>query len=222
MADTKVSALAALTGANAANGDLISVVDVSDLSMAASGTNKQMDLDELVIALQARGMSRVKRAADHAISSTTATEVTDLTMTLEAGTFTFDYRILEQSATVTVAPKFGINFTGTSTALNFWFQYADLSATLLAAIGTVAHDVSTSTLGFQMAMAEDDESTTAPTMHPFATTNAVQTINTNHMVAIKGIIVVSVAGDLELWHGSETSTSTTLMAGSSLVVSRTA
>lgn len=225
MADTKVSALAALTGANAANGDLVSVVDVSDLSMAASGTNKQMDLDAWVIALQARGMNRVRRlASNHAISAAagSGTEVTDLSMTVEAGTYTFEYTIIEQSATVTVAPKYGFNFTGTVTAANWWFQYADLSATLLAAIGTVAHDVSTATLGFQMAQAEDDEATTTGNMHPDATTNAVQTINTNMMVKITGLLVVSVAGDMELWHNSETATSTTVMAGSSLVVIRTA
>ena len=47
MADTKISALAALTGANSAPGDLLDIVDVSDTSMAATGTNKKITREEL-------------------------------------------------------------------------------------------------------------------------------------------------------------------------------
>jgi hypothetical protein len=47
MADTKVSALTALTGANSAAGDKLLIVDVSDTTMAASGTTKSITLDEL-------------------------------------------------------------------------------------------------------------------------------------------------------------------------------
>lgn len=45
---TKLSALASITGAILATLDLIEVVDVSDTSMAASGTNKKITLAELV------------------------------------------------------------------------------------------------------------------------------------------------------------------------------
>lgn len=47
MADSKISALSTLTNANAAPGDLAVVVDVSDTSMAPSGTNKKMTLADL-------------------------------------------------------------------------------------------------------------------------------------------------------------------------------
>ena len=43
----KITELAALTAANAAVGDLCEVVDVSDTSMAATGTNKKLSLAEL-------------------------------------------------------------------------------------------------------------------------------------------------------------------------------
>lgn len=55
MADTKTSALTALTGAALATGDLIGVVDVSDTSMAASGTNKQMTAGNLVTGILTLG-----------------------------------------------------------------------------------------------------------------------------------------------------------------------
>lgn len=159
----------------------------------------------------------------HTLSSTTATEVADLTQVLEIGTYTFQYWLLVQSATVTVGPQFNFNFTGTVTTAKWWFEYADLSATLLAAIGTMAHDVTTSTLGFGMRQAEDDEATSAAgNMGPVATTNPVQTTNTDHLVKLQGILVVSAAGDIELWHNSETNTATTVSVGSSLVVVRTA
>jgi len=224
MPDAKQTDFAALTGVNLNDLDTIPVVDVSDTTMHASGTNKDILVSELVIALQARGMPRVKQlTAQHSVSSTTPSKVTDLDMTIEAGTYWFEYLIIERSATITVAPQYNFNFTGTTTKARWWFQYADLSATLLAAIGTVAHNVSTPTLGFQMAQAEDTEATTAVgNMHPFATTNAVQTIATDLLVKVTGLIVAGTSGNLELWHGSETATATTVEVGSSLVVIRTA
>jgi hypothetical protein len=50
MADTKISALAALTGASVADTDLFVLVDVSDTSMAASGTDKNITAAELEVA----------------------------------------------------------------------------------------------------------------------------------------------------------------------------
>jgi hypothetical protein len=47
MADTKISGLTALTGANTASGDLLTIVDISDTAMAATGTNKKITLTEL-------------------------------------------------------------------------------------------------------------------------------------------------------------------------------
>lgn len=62
MADTKLSALTAQTGAGAATGDLVETVDISDTTMAASGTNKKMTLAELVIFLNANGISAATAA----------------------------------------------------------------------------------------------------------------------------------------------------------------
>lgn len=55
MADTKISDLTALTGAGSASTDLATVVDVSDTTMAASGTNKKMTLAELATGLITHG-----------------------------------------------------------------------------------------------------------------------------------------------------------------------
>ena len=58
MADTKVTGLAALTGnPGAASGDLLPIVDVSDTSMAGSGTDKQITVSDLGIGIGVQGLS---------------------------------------------------------------------------------------------------------------------------------------------------------------------
>ena len=183
-------------------------------------------LTQLVTFLQTLGMPQVTQlTSQHALTSSTPTKVTGLDMTLAAAsTWIFDYRLIIRAAVATGGPTFNFNFTGTTTKANWWFQYADISATLLAAIGSMAHDTTTNTLGFQMAKAEDDLATTAAgNMGPTASASDVQTAATNIMCAIKGIIVVGASGgDLQLWHGSSDNTnSTSVEVGSSLVAIRT-
>ena len=60
----KMSDLAAM-GASAATGDLIEVIDISDTTMAASGTNKKLTLAELVTFLNANGIA----VADNGITT---------------------------------------------------------------------------------------------------------------------------------------------------------
>lgn len=55
MANTKISALTAITGANLAASDLAVVVDVSDTSMAASGTTKKTTVTDLATAIATAG-----------------------------------------------------------------------------------------------------------------------------------------------------------------------
>src|SRR6185312_15262606 len=51
MADSKVTALAALTGAGVASGDKLLIIDVSDTSMAPTGTDKNITASELATAI---------------------------------------------------------------------------------------------------------------------------------------------------------------------------
>lgn len=64
MADTKISALTALTGANLAAGDLAVVVDTSDTTMSADGTDKKMTITELIAGLEALGVGGEPDAMD--------------------------------------------------------------------------------------------------------------------------------------------------------------
>lgn len=210
MADTKISGLTAASAAAAAN----------EFPINEAGNSRKLTLAQIETYLQTKGMPRVKRlGTQHSISVIAPTKVTDLDMTLEVGTFIFEYWLLVRSATTTVAPQFNFNFTGTGVP-SWWYQYADLSATLLAAIGQVANNVSTQTLGFMMAQAENVEATTAAgNMGPV---QGVQSTGVDHLVKISGIVVVTAGGDLQLYHGSETASQTMVEVGSSLIVYRTA
>jgi hypothetical protein len=56
MADAKVSALTALSGVNIADGDLFPMVDLSDTTMAASGTDKSTTANDIATAVKARAL----------------------------------------------------------------------------------------------------------------------------------------------------------------------
>jgi hypothetical protein len=210
MADAKISALAAVSAGAGTN----------EFAVNEAGVSKKITLAQVEAYLESRGLPNVYTlASDHQISVTTATEVTGLgPITLAAGTYLFEYWLIVQSATATVSPMYGINFTGTAARKNFWMDYADASATLLAMLG-IADAQGTTALGFAGRQAQNAYSTAAPNMGHVA---GVDPINADILVKISGFIVVTAPGDLELWHGSETATSTTIKAGSSCIVHRVA
>lgn len=72
MADSDLPGLSALAGASLADGDLFHVVDVSDTTAAADGTDKYQTAAELVIGLNARGL-----ASDAEVSSAVAAHTGD-------------------------------------------------------------------------------------------------------------------------------------------------
>lgn len=55
MADTKITDLSSLSGASIATGDVFVLVDVSDTSMAASGTNKKTTASDVTTAVKTLG-----------------------------------------------------------------------------------------------------------------------------------------------------------------------
>jgi hypothetical protein len=209
VADTKISALTAASVALAAD----------EFAVNEAGTSKKLTLTQIITLLQASyGLPRVKGlAADHAISSTTATEVTGLgPVTLEAGTYVYLFELIVQSATTTVGIGLGVNFTGTAAVRTIYMRYPSTGTT---AITGVMDDVGAGTGQTVEHNVQTAFSTTAPNM---VNTAGFATANAPVPVIIEGILVVTASGDLELWHSSETATSTTVKAGSSLVVCRTA
>jgi hypothetical protein len=201
--DTKISALTAASAAAGAN----------ELVINEAGTSKKLTVAQLQDLL---GITKKRLTADHAISSTTGTEVTGLEVaSLTAGTYDFKYCLLVQSATTTVGPMLGVNFTGTATVF-MHFRFADASASLAAEVHSM-DNVGSLGFGFISGMAHNAFSSAAPNM---GTTVGVSTINTNILCFIEGKLIVTATGNLELWHSSETATSTTVKAESSVSVVR--
>jgi len=216
MADTKVSDFPKLDETNIALTDLATIRDIS------AGLNKEIEWQDVFEWMRrTQSLPRTKRlTADHSISSTTGTEVTDLTMALEAGTYTVDYYLIVQSATTSVSPMLGINFDGTAAVKSFMYMFADAGTSLLAELYTM-DDEGVNTAGFIAGRATRTYSTTAPNLGSTATL-AVSTVDVDIPIRITGLLIVTVAGNLELWHSSETATATRVETGSSLVVVRTA
>jgi hypothetical protein len=154
-----------------------------------------------------------KLVGDQTNSTTTATEVTGLSVTTGVGVFDFQYKLLTTTSVGTTTPKFAVNHTGTVTDFVYWVY--SVSATTTAADGVIDGDVSLVTGGLFNVQAARAKSTTALTA--FVSHDAT----TNVLYMISGLCICTVDGDLELWHGSETAALTTVKAGSSLVLTRT-
>jgi len=200
-------------------GDIFLVVDVSDTTGDGNGTTKKITAQTIANGLQLlSAYPRVKRVStQHSISSTTGTVVPDLTIALEIGTFLFTYTLLVRSATSTVGPMVGVNFTGTGNPRQIAY-WADNTAALTDETYGMSNQGSKS-FGFIAGMADSTKSTTAPAM---GTTVGVKTTATDTLMIVQGIIIVTVAGNLELYHSSETATVTSVEVGSSLMVNKTA
>lgn len=210
---SRISDLTALTGANSADGDLVRLVDVSDTTAAASGTDKRMTLAELRKALGETVILLGSNAT--ANSTTTATEVTGLQATLAAGTYKFEYNVIYQSGATTTGVKMSVNFTGTQTTFVATQRYtgtgaaASTGAASMAGAGATGH-------------VYEAFGRRSPSNAGWGVTVSVDAANSNMLMVLEGIIVVTVSGDLELWHGSEVAASSQVMAGSSLILTKLA
>lgn len=214
MADTKVSALTAIDALAA--GDKVPVADASDLTASKSAT-----MTQIATYLKTVGEPRVTTVtgSNHSVTGVTGTEVTTLQQTLEAGTYTVKYTLLTQSGTSTTGVGLGVNFTGTAATKVFARRNV---ATITTASNGITEEESGAALvtgGVLNGWATKAYSTTAPNMM----SAGVGVINVDLLDIIEGLIIVTVAGDLELWHSSEIAATTTLVKiGSACVVTRVA
>lgn len=160
--------------------------------------------------LQIRALS-----AEHSIASATPTEVTGLTLLLGVGTYRFTYHIRYQSTATGTGVKFSANFDGTVTSFVQQYRWVDAAATA----STAAPDQDAVAAAGQVmgAMAGRAKSTAG-----LGTTISVDTGDADMMIILEGMMVVTVAGELELWHGSEGAVTTKVMPGSIVEVAKAA
>lgn len=191
-------------------GDALDNVSITDANWSITGAGA------LTVAscVGCGGSTTISLASNHAISATAATEVTGLgPITLAAGTYVFSYSIIDTTATGTVSPMYAVNFTGTAAVRKMTLRYTSTGTT---AITGLADDVGATSGQIMEAVTVTAFATTAPNMGH----TGGQTVTNNVFKVIEGIMIVTVSGDLELWHGSETATATTTVAGTSLVVTK--
>jgi hypothetical protein len=156
-------------------------------------------------------------AADHTLASATGTKVTGLdAVNLLPGTYLFRYTLLLQSSATGTGIGTGVNFsTGTATMNARRIAVTTGTTTALGVID----DVSNNLTG---ALVEGWAATAFSTTTPNMLNGGMATANANCIVTIEGILIVTVTGNLELWHNSETAANTSVKAGSVLQLSKAA
>lgn len=161
------------------------------------------------------GTSTIQTLSANATANSTTTNAVVMTTTaLPVGTYVYKYVILAQSAATTTAHKFAVNFTGTQTKHVYSLFFP--SAGVTAATGSISQAVNVTTGNV---WAHESTRTNNTTLGPGTD---VDTINADIRYVIEGVLVVTVAGDLQLLHGSEVAASTQVMANTSLVLERIA
>lgn len=154
-------------------------------------------------------------AGDASNSSATPAEVTGLKVILGVGTYIFRYTLRYQSTASGTGVRFSANFDGTVTSFVQQCRWVDASATA----STAAPDQDAVGAAGQVmgAMAGRVKSVAG-----LGTTISVDTQDADMMMILEGMMVVTVAGELELWHGSEGAVATKVMAGSVVEVLKAA
>lgn len=186
----------------------------SDITVTGSGTNTYTFP---ATSATLWGDDRIKitaLASDQSNSTTTGTEVTGLTTTLDVGTYWIQVMIRYQSAATTTGVKFGVNHDGTSTLMaTLRWGTTGTTATTNAPTqnvtgGEIMEHQSTRT-----------KSTTAPNLGPSL---SVDTANADMMCVIDVYLNVTASGNFELWHGSEVAAQSTVMAGTAFIIYKVA
>ncbi len=161
------------------------------------------------------GLTVAKLGSDHINATTTPTEVTGLSVVgTGTGTFVFNYYILHQADAATTGIRFDVNHTGTVTSFVWNQMFVGLTQT--AADANPDQDEVLATASIYNAFSSRGKGTAGR-----GTTLSVDTLAADMLMRIEGLMVVTVDGDLELWHGSEVAANTTVKAGSSLLLVKT-
>lgn len=147
MADAKISTLTSILGAAVASGDQVELLDISDASMGASGTNKRITAAELATALASLG----GLATTAAVAAGYQPLDSDLTAIAALSTTTFGRSLLTQAdasaarsalslgTAATVNTGTGASDVPTKTQADGLYQPLDSDLTAIAALSTTAY-----------------------------------------------------------------------------------
>ena len=182
MPDSKISALAAVTAAAGAN----------EFAVNEAGAPKKVSLTQIQAFL---GQTIVKKLGSDFTTSTTMAKVTNIDQAIPIGTWIFEYYCIYTSSVLTEGMNFGVNFSGTQTT--FVCEGTQYEATTAASTG--AADQVHATFGLRSGGTARAPSTTAAIVGSIS----VDTVTADMLVNVRGLIVVTVAGDLQLYAAKE-------------------
>jgi hypothetical protein len=202
MADSKYSALTAVT----------TLDGTEEWGVNQAGTSKKVSLALIKSLSNYVPVSVASLASDAtANATTTAAKITGLDLVVGPGIYQFQYFIRYVSSVTTTGVKFSVNHTGTLTAFLCNMRYVDAAATASTGAHSQAANASTAhVMGAYSARAKSNTASMGPTLSADSTGDM--------FMILEGILVVSVSGNIELYHASETAASTTVKAGSSLML----
>lgn len=201
MADVTINGLTAATAA----------LVTHEIPANEGGSDRKVTLAQMMLLM---GMQKVALATNAtANATTTPVAITGLTTTVGVGTWHFRYLVRYQSSIVTTGVKFSVNHTGTVTAFMANHMFGGIVAADATAGASQAQALST---GAPMRTFTVRAKSTAGT----STTISTDSANADMYYIIEGTMIVTVSGNIELWHGSETAASTQVMAGSALLLTQ--
>jgi len=203
MADTKISNLT-----QAASG-----IGTQEFAINEAGTSKKITLDQISQFVNISGV-HVSLANDAVANGlTTAVRVSGMDVTVGSGTYVFEYYIRAQLADTGNSPKFAVNHTGTVTAFMCDFFFGDTGVSATAGNITQAANTATGQIwAFQATR------TLNTLLGPEASVDAA---NSDIMLRITGLIIVTVSGTLELYQASEVAGNLmTIKAGTCLILNK--
>jgi hypothetical protein len=165
--------------------------------------------------VQTNGPVKVKSIASDATANATTgmVKITGMDVTVPAGTYQIAYYIIAQTSAATTSLKFAVNHTGASESVFCYNLF--LSNTGVTAVSNAIDQENNVTTGLMFSF--DATRIKNTTLGPQAnTTDATADL----FYIIRGLILLTNTGTLELYHGSETAASTTVKAGTCVIITK--
>lgn len=147
-------------------------------------------------------------------STVTAAKITGLDLPVGVGIYNFTYWLRYQSAATTTGIKVSVNHTGTVTTFMATTRHINAAATITNAPSQNENLTTAAPWQGHSARAKSTAAGMGPTL-------SVDAANSDMMMIVEGMMIVTVAGNLELYHASEVAASSTIKAGSQLVLIKT-
>lgn len=194
------------------SGDL-TITGVQTVSTPSFGDNST----QVVNTAYVNALLTVKSLASDASpnSTTTLAGITGLDTTVGPGTYTFKYIIRYQSGATTTGVKFSVTHSGTVTCFMYQLMYVDATATASTAAASQNQTAGAAATVIGAWSTRAKGTAIGPTI-------SVDAANSDMQAIIEGLMVVSVSGSLQLSHASEVAAASTVKAGTSLILIRTA